>query len=138
MADPTMPGQSTDTSAFARVRDGMHVYDNKGDKIGEVAQVFFGKDSDNIESGVGSRAGLAASEVDSGDDNDAFDTTLETVRNPGDSMPSVLRNRLEEHGFIRVETGMFQSDLYALPNQVDAVAGDRVNLNVSKDQLIKK
>jgi hypothetical protein len=54
-------------------------------------------------------------------------------------MPKVLRDRLLRHGFIRIDThGLFASDRFALPDQIESVSEDCIQLRLSKDELIER
>ena len=57
---------------------------------------------------------------------------------PDDELPETLRDRLLSEGFIRLDTkGLFASDRYIFPEQIDSSSGEALMLNVSKDELLK-
>jgi hypothetical protein len=52
-------------------------------------------------------------------------------------MPQEIQDRLRLGGFIRIDmAGMLRADRYALPEQIAAVHGQKVTLNVSRDELL--
>lgn len=137
MADPILRPQDHDTSPLTRVREGMQVFDREGKKVGKVTEVFFGVDDANIEEGVGSQAGLTAPAGDSGTQSaGAFGASLEAAFGSGDQGPDVLRRRLERSGYMRIEGGLLSSDRFAMPDQIERVQGDRVDLRVIANQLL--
>jgi len=137
MANSVIGPEDRDRSPLTHVHEGMQVYDREGKKVGKVTQVFFGIDDANIEEGVGARAGLNAPAADNATSTTgAFDASLEATRGSSDQVPEVLRHRLERAGYMRIEAGLFSSDRYALPDQIDHVEGDRVDLRVIADQLL--
>lgn len=124
---------------LTQVHEGMTVYDRDNNKVGTVESIYLGALSGTEEwSGTGP----------------ATEDTMETYDEPGvmedfafgggvdprDSAEGseTLRNRLQRHGYVRMEsTGLLASDRYILPEQIASVAEDRLNLQVSKDELIK-
>lgn len=52
-------------------------------------------------------------------------------------MPDEVRERMLRHGYMQIDTGLIRSDRYAMLDQVRGVSGDRVDLSVSRDDLIK-
>jgi hypothetical protein len=56
-----------------------------------------------------------------------------------DELPEELRSRLLRHGYIRIDgSGLFASDYYVISDQIASVSKDRLQLNVLRDQLIKR
>jgi len=56
----------------------------------------------------------------------------------GDDLPETVRARLLHDGFVRMDAeGLFNADRYILPDQIAGVSGDKVTLNVTKDELVK-
>ncbi len=135
MADPLM--QDRDNSPLNQIREGMTAYDRNGDKIGKVKDIFFGVLDANIEEGVGAPAQLNAPSVDNPrTTTGAFDASLDPVRGGSEDLPEQFRHRLEREGYIRIDGGLLGADRFAVPGQIAGVEGDRVNLNVVKDQLL--
>jgi len=54
-----------------------------------------------------------------------------------DNLPEVLRDRLVLNGFVKLSgEGLFNHARYIMPNQIDSVTGNRVDLRVSRDELM--
>lgn len=118
------------SGALRLIREGMAVYDRAGDKIGTVEQVHFGPDD---EYGRG-----AAEPASVRDRDESLIDTIAEVFAPND-MPEAVRSRLLQQGFIRVDaTGLFAADRYITPDQIAQVAGDRVVLRVSREELAEE
>lgn len=119
--------EGTSRANLNDIREGMDVYDVNDNHIGTVERFHFGASTEG---------GLAATTNDVGargnslveDFWQAFTT---------DDVPDVLRARLMEHGFIRIDAdGIFASDRYVTLDRVASVGPDRVTLSVARDQLI--
>ena len=127
---------------LAQVREGMDVYDRDNQKIGTVKSV-------NMRGGI-DPADVSRQRADAGvqpgDSTDTapgtlVDTIAEAVGTTDSlgSLPDELRLKLERDGYIEIDSaGFFAADRFATPSQVAEVAGDRVHLNVSKDELAKR
>ncbi len=120
---------------FLNIREGMSVYDVKGDKVGKIKQLYFGASSERAnEEGEGAATAPAL-------DVPEQDTVVADVARAftdEDRFPEALRQRLLHDGFLRIDsTGIFTSDRYVTPDQVSSVDRDRVNLNTTKEALIK-
>jgi hypothetical protein len=109
------------------VQEGMDVYDRRGNKIGKVGLVFSG--ADEYETGGADQPILG------------LDETLvpDAVRKlfPPDRVPDVVRKRLFQIGFLKINTGLLGSDRYVLSNQIETVLSDSIYLNVDKDEMLK-
>ena len=114
------------------VHEGMPVCDNTGQEIGNVRTVFLGAVSEETND----RGGGPATAPDSGPGNETLlDYLAEAFAD--EPLPEVLRDRLLRHGFIRIDTrGLFSSDRFALPDQIESVSEECVRLNLKKDELI--
>jgi hypothetical protein len=130
--DRNIPGRGG-FNILNRVREDMEVYDVNGDHVGDVEFVFLGSASpDAAESGLGP---MTVDEPRTRDEN-LVDLIASVFR--GDDMPEVLRDRLLYSGFVRVDgAGLLASDRYVTPEQIASVTGERVNLSVSRKELIK-
>ncbi len=54
-----------------------------------------------------------------------------------EELPEAVRGRLLRHGYIRIDTsGLFASNRFAMPDQIESVSDDCVRLRVAKDELI--
>ena len=113
------------------IRDGMDVYDRDQHKIGTVEWVKFGDDDPStpeVEAVTSSEPPRRDSLIDN----------LAEAFAP-DQIPEPLRQKLLQQGFVRLDTsGLFASDRYILPDQILSVSDNRVTLNVSKDELVKR
>ncbi len=136
--------QDMSTANFPRdltkVREGMKVYDRNGKDIGKVDRVYMGSVSEKQDE-YGEGASTPSS-PGSGTAAPARGTIVGNVaRAFGDDeeLPDVLQKRLLREGFVRVEGGgLLGADRYVTPDQIVSVSGDRVDLRVAKDELIKR
>lgn len=123
--------QSTTTLRF--IEKGQKVFDRERHEIGKVDYVQFGDDDPET---LDTEA--AAPNTLNVRDNSLIDNIAD-VFSPGDNIPDELQEKLLQQGFVRLDAaGLFASDRYITPEQIDSVSGDGVTLNVSKDELIKK
>jgi histidyl-tRNA synthetase len=53
-----------------------------------------------------------------------------------EKIPDEFRKRLQRYGYIKVDTGILTADRFASAAQIADVTDDRVDLNVTKDELI--
>lgn len=126
--------KDTDNNVFARVKAGMEVYDVQDRRIGKVEDVYFGASSPMAnERGTGSATAPAQEPVD-----DRFYQDIVRAFT-SDNIPEELQQRLLREGYIRIGgEGLFSTARYVLPDQVSSIAGDRVVLRATRDQLIKR
>lgn len=118
------------SSSLRFVEQGMRVFDREHHEIGKVEWVQFGDDDpETLEvEASGPRRGR--------DDDTLFDVIAKAFTS--DNVPDELRDRLVHQGFVRIDAdGLFQADRYVMPEQIDSVSGEGLNLNVTKDELIK-
>ncbi len=122
-------------SVLNDIYEGMPVYDQDQQKIGEVEAIHFGASSNEQRAyGVGSSS---VSEGEIPETNPITDV-LASVFDPSE-MPEELGNKLWQSGFVRIAgTGLFASDLYITPNQIDKVTDESVYLTVDRDELISR
>jgi hypothetical protein len=114
-----------------QISEGMKVIDSRNKEIGTVDYV---KLVDEDETGEP----LAA---DVGEADKPRHTILSDIAEAfrTDDVPEVIQQRLLHDGFVRMDAkGIGASDRYVLPDQISAVSGDKVMLNVSKDELVKR
>ena len=133
--------QEMSNNYLTLIREGMEVYDGEDKKVGRVDQVYFGEvGQESSRRGLGPQglsdpgaAGEARSPVDF-----AFGGTTSPSGEFGE-MDEVVRNRLLREGFVRVDSaGLFSSDVYVLPDQIESVSEDAVHLRVYRDDLINR
>lgn len=124
----SVPELQIDEMPIARVREGMSVVDVDGEKVGDVSLVHLG-DPEAIT--------LAGQE--GADEDRDFLEDIAAVFGGGEEpkVPEAIRRRMIREGFIKIDGGLLRHDWYAMADQVAAVAGDTVRLNVDKDDLIK-
>jgi hypothetical protein len=136
--DPLASGDVTGRHSILRtIHEGMIVNDNAGERIGKVDFVHFGVASETEqEHGVGPATPGHADSVDTDEDTvvgmiaDAFDDT---------DIPHELRRKLLQEGYVRMNAdGLFTADRFITPDQIDAVREHDLELNVTRDQLIKR
>ena len=122
------PSEGTSRSNLNDIREGMDVYDVNNNHIGTVERVHFGASTEG---------GLAATPNDVGARGNSLVNDFWQAFTT-DDVPEVLRDRLMQRGFIRVDAdGIFASDRYVTLDKVASVAQDRVTLSVARDQLIQ-
>ncbi len=131
MASP----MNTQNSPLAGVKEGMDVYSGDN-KIGTVKDIYFGEESDVADQSPAARANATAT----GNDPTRVDTLVTEFADAfnGYDMNETVRNRLMQHGFIRIDTGLLGSDKFAMTEHVASVSNDRVELSASEDALISK
>ena len=109
----------------------MKVFDRDRHHIGKVEYVKFGEDDPStpeVES--------AQPVIDRRDDT-LIDNLADAFA-PQDEIPEELRAKLLLRGFVRLDAdGLFASDRYIMPEQIETVTADGLTLNVSKKELLK-
>lgn len=132
--------RSEGNRTLEKVHEGMTVYDHEDRAIGKVDQVYFGEVDEAAEERGKGPQGISQSGIsqrDEGSVDFAFGGTTSLNDNLA-GMDDVIRNRLLREGFIRVDTsGLFSSDVYALPDQIETIASDGIHLKVDRDDLIR-
>jgi hypothetical protein len=125
-----MTNDTTGGDVMAQIREGMEVYDKDEKKVGKVDTLFMGAAADGMLSGVEPARGT-------GPETTENDTLIANIgRAFDDGLPEVMRNRLRHNGFIRVRGGFLRGDRFALREQIGAVVGDRVILNVRAEEMV--
>jgi hypothetical protein len=121
-------------SILTQIADGMTVYDQENDKVGTVRSVHFGAVSvEDDRHGLGPATTSAEETAGS-----SFLEDFARIFAPG-TIPEPVRARLLRHGFIRIDTaGLFAADRFAMPEQIGSVSDDRVTLQVTREELIKR
>jgi len=133
MTQSPLTGPADKQDPLALVREGMRVYDRNDKEIGKVSGLFMGAAADQYE-GSGVIPETAAGSEPVAGDTSGLD--FPELLDPNGRLPAVLRNRLRYNGFVRIDSGLFRSDRYALREHVAAVAGDQVRLGVAAEELI--
>ena len=122
--------ENQNNQLLASVREGMEVYARDGKKIGTVETVQFGQE-DPAAPGPET---ATVHEQDTG--RGSLVENFAEALGAGEELPEVFRARLLRNGYVKVDAGLLASDRYVMADQIAAVAGDRVELHVSKDELI--
>jgi hypothetical protein len=124
-------------SILSQVREGMGVYDVKDNRIGHVDFVHFGAASETQqELGTGPAAPARADDPDM-----RRDTIIDNIAEAfsPNEVPQELQEKLLVSGYVRLDTsGLFASDRFITPDQIASVADDKVQLSVTRDQLLKR
>ena len=133
--EPSLHNQDMSNTILNQVHEGMRVCDNMGDEIGTVRTVFLGAVSDHKDE----QGGGPATAPDPGWRDETLVDNLAEAFAGDEPLPESLRGRLLRHGFIRIDTsGLFASDRFALPDQIESVSEECVRLSVTRDELIEK
>ena len=118
------------------IKEGMEVFDRAGKKVGRVEFVHYGA-STKTEEEFGTMP-ATANETELPPEGTMMEFVKEAF-GPVDEMNDTLKARLLQDGFIRIDSDkLFGEDRFVTSDQIASVAGDRVNLNVSEDDLITK
>jgi len=120
------------------IREDMDVYDVNGNHIGEVEFVHFGAASETQqELGVGPATPSPADDPDMRRRDSIIDNIAEAFH--PDEVPRQLQEKLLLTGYVLLDAdGLFARDRFILPEQIASVSDDRVQLSVTRDQLIKR
>ncbi|MCA9906648.1 MAG: hypothetical protein KC547_22490 [Anaerolineae bacterium] len=111
------------------VREGMHVFDMNGDKIGKVEFVRMSDEDPSTEYPETVTPGA----ID--EQNSSFIEEIADVFTDWPQLPEEMRERLLRSGFVRIDRGLLKSDAIATPEQIARVSEDGVHLNVTEDNL---
>jgi hypothetical protein len=127
----------SEDSVLTHVKEGMKVFDRSGDQVGEVDMVHFGEVGDT-QAALGTGPAEPAEDVNDRLGEGTFVDIASNLFGPDDTMEETVRNRLLQHGFVRVDvSGIFTGDRYVMPEQIASVSNDEVHLSISKDDLAK-
>ena len=113
-----------------QIHEDMSVYDRTGKKIGEVRNVQFG-DEDLEHPGIETATTRSHPEL-----SDNLVDYVAKALTAEEQIPEEIRNRLQRYGYIKIDTGFLASARYASAEQIADVTGDRVDLNITKDELV--
>jgi hypothetical protein len=130
------PLEPTKTQSILKsIHEGMEIHDSQEHKIGTVKEVYLGASSDEMKK---HGAGAATAPNPNLRDDTLVDDIARGIFDT-DDLPEEVRQRLINEGFVRIDpTGLFKGDRYVLPEQISAVHGDHVHLNVRIDDLLKR
>ena len=126
--------ESRRNTILNEIHEDMRVCDNTGEEIGRVRQVFFGAVADASD-----KPGAGPATVSTPRWRDATLVDQFAKAFADDPLPEVVRERLLREGFIRIDThGLFASDRFALPDQIESVSDDCVRLRLAKDEMVQR
>jgi hypothetical protein len=120
---------AADRQPIAQVREGMTVVDAAGDEIGKVDYVK-----------MGDPEAVTVNPADATDDRGGiFEGVADVLSGPdADDLPITLAGEMLRVGYLRVDTkGWFSKDRFVPADAIQGVTGDRVQLAVTKDELIE-
>jgi hypothetical protein len=137
--DEQIFNQEMSNNMLVRVKEGMKVVDQQDHEVGRVDTVYFGEVSQEAnDAGQGpqdvSRADLPAGE-ESHPVGFAFGGAVFGMGL--DEVDEVIRNRMLREGYVKVDSGLLSRDVYVLADQIAAVSGERVELRVDEEDLIR-
>ena len=117
-----------------QIQVGMKVFDSEHHEIGTVDGLKFPENqvAPDVEPAT----------VDAADDGDRdHDAIIDAVAQAfgREDIPEPLRSQLLRDGYVHLDTkGLFAKDRYILPEQIARMTTDGIQLNVTKDALIKR
>ena len=132
--EPSVSNEGMSSTILNQIHEDMRVCDSAGEEIGRVREVFLGAVLDTKDRpGVGP----ATTSEHAWRDESLVDNLAEAFA--GDQLPEDLRDRLLREGYIRIDThGLFASDRFALPDQIESISEDCVRLRLTREDLIKR
>jgi hypothetical protein len=131
-------GWEPEKGILSQVREGMKVVDIENKEVGTVEEVFFG---DAGSSGMDEGLGPA---TDSQENIEPRERMLDDFsfggagysEDPRES--ELIESRMRRTGYIRIDSsGLFSSTRAALADQIKSIDGDRVRLNITRDELVE-
>jgi hypothetical protein len=129
-------GQGSEENILHQVREGMVVHDLENEEIGTVRDVFFG--DVGVEPGAEGRGAPTPVSREYGWRDSPMEFLAKAFTGD-EEMEETIRQRLLRQGFVQIDgSGLFEADFFVLPDQIEAVEGDRVRLNVNRDELIQR
>jgi hypothetical protein len=121
------------TSLLLQVRQGMEVYDEHNHKIGTVDFVKFGDGTVDVDD-------TAEITVEARERSELYEHRMETLMLELDSanyIPEELHERMANEGFVRLDTGLLHQARYILPEQIQSVGRNRIQIEGTRESLIK-
>ena len=114
------------------IRVGMKVFDSEGHHIGKIDDLKFPENA-------------IAPEIEVAEVDDVVDERDETIISAvadafgHEDIPEPLRSQLLRDGYVHLDaSGLFAADRYILPEQISRLDANGIQLNVTKDALIKR
>lgn len=115
------------------IHTGMTVFDSQRHNIGKVDDFKFSENEDDPN--------VQPADIDGTDRRNSRELILESIAEAfgKEELPETLRDRLLTEGYIRLDTkGLLAKDRFILPSQIASTSANEINLNVAKDDLIKR
>jgi hypothetical protein len=115
-----------------QIQVGMKVFDSELHEIGKVDGLKFPENQ--------TAPMVEPATVDPADDVQDENSIIEAVADAFgyEDVPEPLRSQLLRDGYVHLDTkGLFAHDRYILPEQIARMTADGIQLNVTKDALIK-
>lgn len=117
------------------IHEGMTVYDRQNQRLGTVETIYFGATSKEQRAHGTGPATVTTADLPY---SDPVTNIVGSIFNP-DDVPQELAEQLYRTGFVRIDSaGLFASDRYIMPSQIERVADDSVFLRVGQDELVKR
>lgn len=116
-----------------QIQVGMKVYDSELREIGTVDGLKYPENQ--------TAPGVEPATVDRADDPDRDETIIDAVAEAfgREDVPEPLRSQLLRDGYVHLDAaGLFARDRYILPEQIARMTADGIQLNVTRDALIKE
>lgn len=117
------------TRLIEQVREGMHVVDLNGDKLGDVEYVQMG------DEGAITTQGTNQDSPQEQMPKAAIGGVTETLHDSEPDVPDTKRRQLLRSGFIKVDRSWGHAARYVEPDQIAEVTGDTVRLSIAQDEL---
>jgi hypothetical protein len=126
------PMKLVNNETLMQIHTGMRVFDRNEHEVGTIEYVQF-TDEDPTKPGPET----ATETVDkTSPERNGFVEGIARAIAGGDDLPEEVRQKLLRDGYIKIDTGLLRSDVYALPDQVSSVSSEKVYLDVTRDELI--
>jgi hypothetical protein len=137
--DENIYGGSQEDSILNQVREGMQVLDSQGNRVGRVADIRFG---DAREGPIQRGRGPASAEGEVlGDQASVLpDFAVGMTGSPDEGHESdLISKQMQLSGYLVVDAaGLFSGERFVLPEQIAAVKGEEVHLNIDREKLPKR
>lgn len=115
------------------IHEGMKVYDSAMNSIGTVETFRISDDAPGAPDVEASGVSPVLEE-----ERNTLAGILADVFHPDDELPREMQEKALREGFVRLDAdGFLAADRYIFPEHIDRVEGDRLVLNVRKDDLLK-
>lgn len=115
-----------------QIHAGMKVYDRNQHEIGTIEYVQF---TDEDPESPGPETATTTLDKTAADRNTFLEGIARAIGGD-DDLPEELRQRLLREGYIKIDTGVLRSDVFALPDQVASVSDENVYLEATREELI--